>query len=204
MSDHFNLYFAGELVSGADPETARSNLAKLLKASPQQLQKLFDGRSHLLKKHVDKSEAIKYRKALQQAGIKIQVKPAATPTEANTDTQTGLSLAATGSDLLRPEERPQVETVEVNIDHLQLISPFLDPEPMGRDQTPIEVPDLGHISLAEPGAAINPNSPAEAAPFAGDLQHISLAPAGADLEQLPDQREKLNPQTEHISLSPDE
>jgi hypothetical protein len=68
VEERYNIFFAGQVMEGVDASVVRSKLAKLFNANEATLDKLFCGKRQLIKRECDKATAIKYKKALEQAG----------------------------------------------------------------------------------------------------------------------------------------
>ncbi|MEM6574150.1 MAG: hypothetical protein AAF736_07765 [Pseudomonadota bacterium] len=77
-SRDYQIVFRGRVAPGTAPEQARENLAKLFKAQPEQVEKLFDGRRQVLKKGLEREAADRYRAALRKAGLIVSVVSAET------------------------------------------------------------------------------------------------------------------------------
>ncbi|WP_372764248.1 hypothetical protein [Litorivivens sp.] len=187
----YDIIITGKLLDGVGPELAAQRVAQLFKTSPEKAAQLVDGKPHRIKKAVQGEAARKFKAALTKAGLQTIAKPVtssdttgsagsteapATPSPATVgnsaqETATGsLDLAPEGTPVLRDEERPEVEEVEVDLSGIALA----DPEPwQGSANTSapiIEPPDFG------------------------------LAPPGVEIETLPDNRQKLAPDTSKLTL----
>ena len=213
----YDIYFTGALVEGADLQTAKDGFARMFKASPEAVAKFFNGKPQALKRGVDKAEALKYKAALHKAGMMVAFKahqadtPATTKASAtsvadtaaqatpSTSTQEDWSLAPTGSDVLRADERKHVPTQDIDTSAIKMVSAFanLDPEPK---VTP-PAPDTSHISVAAVGEDLLIDKPEAPPPLPLNLDDITLAPPGADLEELHDDLPPLNPDISGISLA---
>ena len=68
MNKRFDVYFAGQILDGKDPDNVRANLAKLFKADDSTLDLLFSGKAYLVKRECDRDTALKYKKAMERAG----------------------------------------------------------------------------------------------------------------------------------------
>jgi len=94
-----------------------------------------------------------------------------------------LSVASASGDLIREDERPRIEAVEVDVSHLSVAAAESGSLAGLAAAPPVPVPDTSGISLAEVGSDIGAVSePVTASVAAPD---IGLAEAGADLETLP-------------------
>ena len=85
MEARYNIYFAGQLIEGQDLAGVRTRIGKLFKADAATLDKLFSGKTQLLKRDCDKATALKYKQAMEQAGALPVIKAIA----ANTPVQSG-------------------------------------------------------------------------------------------------------------------
>lgn len=132
-----------------------------------------------------------------------------------------------GSDVLRPEERPAVEAVKVDISGIRLASVFDQPEvdttppppppktshlstaPVGADilegvkkEAPPPPPNVSHISIAAPGATMSEGVEKEPVPPVPDISHLSTAAVGADLlEGISKEAPPPAPDTSNIHLA---
>jgi hypothetical protein len=70
----FDVYLTGKLAAALDREQAAARLAQIFKAAPATMLGLLTGKPQLLKRGVDKNTALKYREALQNAGVEVAFK----------------------------------------------------------------------------------------------------------------------------------
>ena len=181
MDDLYDVCFAGELCQGQELSAVRTNIQKLFNAGPDTLNKLFSGKTQLVKRGCDKETAQKYKKAMERAGATAIIRAReAAPAQTDTLPATGpegdaaFNLAPTGSDVLRPDERAAEPVSEVNIPDVELTE-------LGTD--------LGdHVESSE---------------IAPDTSHLSVAEAGENIPNLANTDTPLNPNTDQISLSPE-
>ena len=125
MNSRYDVCFSGQLQQGQELQAVRQKIQKLFNASPQTLEKLFSGKTQILKRGCDEQTAQKYRQAIERAGALANIRASAVattqaepPVASGTQSQTensGLDLAPAGSDVLRPEERPAVATSEIDV-----------------------------------------------------------------------------------------
>ena len=57
MSERYDICFSGQVLEGHDAETVRDRLAKLFKADRATLDKLFSGKTQIIKRGCDKTTA---------------------------------------------------------------------------------------------------------------------------------------------------
>lgn len=210
----YDIFFRGECLDGHSPESVQQAVGQLFKAGPDKTRQLFSGKILALKRNLDKPSAIKFKKALESAGAKIYIKAAATADQQSLHDQAtrqtgeqkqhgGLDILPVGSDVLAADERRQIESIDIDLSHLQLESPFsatvIDREP------PPPAPDTSHLTAAEVGIDIFEGYEREELDVeAPDTSHISLAEAGEDLQRLVAELEAATPpapETDHISLA---
>ena len=180
MNDLYDVCFAGKLCQGQELSAVRRNIQKLFNAEPDTLDKLFSGKTQLVKRGCDKETAQKYQKAMERAGATAIIRtreatPAQTDTPPATDTEgdAAFNLAPIGSDVLRPDERAAEPVSEV------------------------DVPD---VELTELGTDLGDY--VESSAIAPDTSHLTVAEAGENIPNLPNNDTPLNPNTDQISLSP--
>jgi len=157
--DLYDLFFAGRIIQGKDPQQVRNAIARLFSADDQALERLFSGTSVKIKSSIDQDTAIQYRVAFRDAGALLDIRP----------------IAATGPTTPPPGDAPaeQAESTE-----LQLLPPMtgtllecavpVDPAP---------IPDISAITLAPQGTPIDESRPAPAPVLNTD--DLTLAPAAS-------------------------
>jgi len=184
MNDLYDVCFAGELRQGLELSAVRKNIQKLFNAEPDTLDKLFSGKTQLVKRGCDKATAEKYRKAMELAGATAIIRARDT-TPAQTDTPptpgneggAAFNLAPTGSDVLRPDERAAEPVSDVDIPDVELAELGTD---LGDHVEHSEIaPDTSHLSVAEAGETI-PNLASSDTPLKPNTDQISLSPEGTD------------------------
>ncbi len=216
----YDIIFTGQLVEGIETDTAKNNLATLFKTTPANVEKIFNGKPQPLKRGVDKPQALKYKAALHKAGLLVafkahQAPDQAAPAAANPAPPTDInqpepapaaaiaeddwSLAPTGSDLLKANERQQTPDIEVDTSNIKMVSAFMEPEAEVKEVPP--APDTAHISVAAAGEDLLTEKPEAPPPLPLDLDAITLAPPGSDLEQLDESLPPLDPDTSNISIA---
>lgn len=221
MDQRFDIVFSGELLSGFTPAQVAENLGRLFKATPETVARLMGGGSHVLKRAADADTANKYAAAMQRAGARAELRPAAeAPTNdapaptataatppstaaapATAATEVSLALAPVGGDLLAAHERRVVEPVVVETKHIKLVSTFMAP-PEPERAPPPPPPDTSHISIAAVGAALLPERAAEPPPPPPDTSAITLAPPGETLAPATSPHSVAVPDTSAITLAP--
>ena len=184
MNASYDVCFAGKLCQGQELSTVRKNIQKLFNADPDTLNKLFSGKTQLVKRGCDKATAQKYSKAMERAGATAIIRardtaPAQTetPPTAASEGDAAFNLAPTGSDVLRPDERKVEPISEIDIPDVTLTELGTD---MGDYEQSSEIaPDTSHLSVAEAGENI-PNLPSTDTPLNPNTDQINLSPQGTD------------------------
>ena len=172
MSDQpsFEVVFRGDIRSGETLAVVQQRLGDLFRLDPPRLDQLFSGRPVMLRRGLDSVDAERFRTLLEEAGALVQLRPtsdrpnsaqpvssAHRPPSAAVDTAPASrtasagepSLAPLGAELLRAEERTQVQAPSLSLDHLSLAEPgseVLHPH----ERRPFEPRDLdvSHLSLS--------------------------------------------------------
>jgi hypothetical protein len=186
MSDaRFDVLFAGKLMPGFTAETVRGNLARLFKASPDTVDRLLDGGTHVVKKNVDRDTALKYQEGMLRAGVQVQLRlcvvdqnsTSARAASTAAAGRTAWDLAPPGVELLAAHERQVPAPREIDTRHIKLASVFAATRDDGRAAPP-PAPDTSHLSLAAAGTDLLAGQAPEEIPPAPDTQHLSLAAPG--------------------------
>ena len=187
MNSLYDVCFAGQLLPGQELQAVRQKIQKLFNASPETLDKLFSGKTQMVKRGCDEQTARKYQQAMERAGALAIIRaPDAASTQANSpaspgaESQTensGLNLAPAGSEVLRPEERAVVATNEIDVSDIELTAAGSDlGEPVEATAT---APDTSHLSMGEVGEDI-PKLLDSSTPLKPNIDDISLSPEGTD------------------------
>lgn len=211
----YDVFLTGKLTEGVAREQAAARMAQLFKAQPETMLGLLTGKPQLLKRGVDRDTALKYREALQRAGVEVAFRPqpqsapvpAAAPAPAATAAEPAysLSLAPPGSDVLSPAERARrVEPPSIEVDHLSAAEAGAPLEELPRAGMAPELPDLDHLTLrAAEGDLLGEDERTQLPAMVADVPEFTLAPAGADLETLPDERPPVAVDLAGLALAPE-
>lgn len=203
----YNIVFRGELVSGADPDQVRRNLAQLFKMELERVEKLFAGKPVVLKKEADQATAMKMRAALKKAGAECEMKPVdgeeapaqpqpSTP-EGGSDTTAAPEPQASDSGATTGEAQPEA-------------TPASSGAGVAMEDKPENLETVGTIrtggtgfssefEVAPVGAELE-QADSDEEPVNPDISHLSLSPPGTDLEQLQDQEEVEVPDISHLKV----
>lgn len=69
----YDVLLTGQLLAGADKARAAGSLAKFLNTSPQKAQSLLKGQAKVIKKGINKDQALKYKALLTAHGIAVEL-----------------------------------------------------------------------------------------------------------------------------------
>lgn len=131
----YDIYFQGQLVAGANPETVRKNLMTVFKADAARVETLLNGQAHCIKKDADRASAEKYQAILQKAGAVIEIRP-----------QGGAAPAPA------PARQSMAERLAA-IEAAKAAEPAPAPKPAASTQgTPAYYHDTGELAVAPPGS----------------------------------------------------
>ncbi|GAA4649204.1 hypothetical protein GCM10023116_14780 [Kistimonas scapharcae] len=171
MTATYDLIFSGEINDNVEETQVRKNVAALFKASPAQVEKLFSGKTVVLKNGLDEATAKKYQAALKKAGAICQLRPKQTENEA------------------APHPKPSPKAAP---------DPKASPKPSTSDKTQIDTPDTG-ITVAPAGADVQDKKP-EPHYDVPDTSSISLRPQSGYLVDPSQDEPPPAPDTSHITL----
>ena len=223
MEARYNIYFAGQLLEGQELSGVRSRIGKLFNADTATLDKLFSGKTQLLKRDCDKATALKYKQAMEQAGAVPVIKASATtaasasaptpaptaapaPAKAMTAAEKIAALAAApdlGARKQAPAPaappadsgQPADGSITLAPAGSAVLLPDERPDPVGSD---VQSPDL---EVMPSGQRLSERAPA--APPPPDTSHLSEGAVGELLPNLPSLATPVSPDTSHIQLTPD-
>lgn len=174
--EHFDLSYSGDLLAGADPAVVRERLRTIFSLSEEGTARLFTGRQVSIKHNADAATAARFREVFTQAGALLRVSridppeaahdwPAAErqdpppPARSESPATAPLSLA-TDDGFLEPPPTTNIDAFDTS--ELNLVAgddwSLADCEP---PPTPIPIPDIGHLSLAEMEPPSNTQTPAD-------------------------------------------
>jgi hypothetical protein len=98
-----------------------------------------------------------------------------------------------GSDVLRPDERANTPSVDIDVSHLEVVDGPLSDGP----RSSVDAPDVSHITLAELGVRLGEPHNVMEIEIATDFV---LAEAGADMSTSPRAPAPPPPDTSHLKL----
>jgi hypothetical protein len=210
----YAIVFKGEIVEGFKPISVKAHMAKLLKADIEKMKVLFSGKQIVIKRTVDKQEAVKYGNALKKIGADVKVKviktkdtvaQPATPRPTDTPSTnpvpavvtSGLSLAPNEGNIVEPSApapAPDLDLSGISVaemDETFLVEPT-EQALLDLDLSEYSVRDNDGTPLVE---ASDDDVPVVEAPDFG------LDEPGAVLETLKEEKELLNPNTVGMTIA---
>ncbi|SHF06021.1 Ribosomal protein L7/L12 C-terminal domain-containing protein [Microbulbifer donghaiensis] len=129
----YSLIFRGDLVPGFTAADVKAHLARLFKAGPETIDKLFNGRPLAIKKGLAKAQAEQLQATLAKLGAQVVLKaegevdaPPAPAPQADEAVSSPVSAGADWSlapmegNLVKEHEREKKQAVQVSVDHLSL------------------------------------------------------------------------------------
>jgi len=231
METRYNVYFAGQLLSGQELASVRDKLAKLFNADQQTLEKLFSGKAQLLKRDCDKATALKYKQAMERAGARPIIKasqsaaaeqsaPLTPPPEKTMSAAEKIAaLAAAPDEGGYSSKEPSTSPKESATSSKESATGSAEQQPIS-DQEGINLAPAGTDVLREDERAEPVVSEIDTAglevdaatqrlseeppppPPAPDTSHLDMGGVGEMIPNLPSDQVPLSPNTNAIDLSP--
>lgn len=217
----FDIYLTGRLATGLTAADAAQRLAQLFRTPVETTANLITGKAQLIKRGTDHATALKFRDALQRAGLEIEIRAQAamttvavhTPTVATpaistpaaTTPTAELTLAPVGADVLNPDERVAVAVVSIDTTHLslapQVFAPGMPADPSARP---------AHLDIVAPaltlapadGELLKPEEKSVPPAQTPDIPDLTLAEPGALLETLQQEVTIVAPDIAGLSVAP--
>ncbi len=215
MEEHYNVYFAGQVMDGFELNTVRDKLAKVFNADQTTLDKLFCGKPQLIKRDCDKATALKYKQALERAGaipvIKRAEPPAAAantaPVRALTAAEKIAALAAAPDETSyqkntapsAPADSQQKEAV-TDSGSIVLAPPGTEVLRENERAEPV-IRDVDTSGYAIDATAERLSEEAPPPPAAPDTGHLSMGGVGETIPNLASSVAPLSPNLDGLALS---
>ena len=158
----FNIVFYGITQPGKDRDTVAQNMATLFKTSAEKIQPYFSGERRVIKGNLDELAAEKYRVALENAGLVINVEEATTPSASETPPAAPTESAT---------DNPQSEANNIDTSDISVAEVGADVIEHRVEIPPQPIADISDISMAEVGADVLEH-PVEVTPHA--IEDISV------------------------------
>lgn len=194
MSDdnRYHVRLTGELMGGADAARVAANLARLFKMPEEKAALLVSGKPRVVKKDVDETTARKFQVALRQAGARCELLPV-----------NGEATPAAPAPTAAAPVTPQAEASEAAVAPAASADQRSgDIETVGTIRTG-GTGFSGAFEVAPVGADLDTSERRGQPALAPDISHLSMAEPGADLEPLKQEREAVVPDISHLSIKTD-
>ncbi|MEJ2608685.1 MAG: hypothetical protein P8179_01070 [Candidatus Thiodiazotropha sp.] len=183
----YDVYFAGALIKGSDPEKVKRKIGAIFKLKKERLERLFSGKPMPIKHGVDMDRAVKLRVAFRDAGGLVDIVPAGQPAPKPK------SAPAPRPTVNKPPAKPTPEITELSLADKPMEIPA---EPHNTD---IQVPEYplspeSGFDLSDCAAKVIP----QALP---DISSLDLNKTDNPLDETPAPK-PLEIDTSTLSLSP--
>lgn len=205
----FDIYLTGRLTTGLTAADAAQRLSQLFRTSTATAANLITGKPQLIKRSTDHATALKFRDALQRAGLEIEIREqvgAVAAAAVPVATTTGeLTLAPTGADLLNPGERHPVVAATPDTAHLSLAPQVFAPSlPAAATARPAHLDIVAPALTLAPadGELLKPEEKSAPPAITPDIPDLTLAAPGALLETLHQEVPGVAPDISGLSLAP--
>jgi hypothetical protein len=172
MSLQFQIVFKGQLLEGFELAVVKANAARRLKATPEQVDRLFSGKRAVLKKSLPDDVAQRYASELKRIGMLVAIEPEAAKAPAPAAelvTHDPIGEIAIASTPPPPRSEPQRVTSrdEPEFDPMKTqiadVAEGLEPPPPERWSQPTIAISQKHLSSTQPTIAVESRSSASAA-----------------------------------------
>ena len=216
----YELAFYGRLVDGVALDIAKSNVARLFKASAAQVDKMFAGGRVVIRNKLDRATADKYVAVMRKNGLVCEVDAMGAPQAAAAKSSAPSASPAPAPKAPAPPSQPTTPAAKATppsdekdsggLKILPLPSNFAVP---GEDAEPhtagfnlagekVEgILQSSHLDLDPEGARLSEHHEA-VAPVFSELDSISIAPTGSDLADKKEDIPPIVPDVSSISIAP--
>ena len=171
----FDVVFFGILQPGRNKHDAMQNMARLFKTEAAKLAPYFAGDRRVIKGKINAATAEKYREALENVGLVVNIEACLPPPakqEAGRTDKAALAAAAS----------PNLETASGGLSLAPAgVNVIENPVPVATKQ----IADISFLSMAEAGVDIIENPVAVTAREIGDISSITMAEAGSNILEFP-------------------
>jgi hypothetical protein len=228
MSDTlYELVFDGLLVDGVSYAQAQQNVVKLFKATPEQVEKMFNGGRIVIRNKLDKVSGDKYVAVLYKNGLMCRLEPMK---DMGTVSQTAQTSVARPT-VQTPAPAPPSEKSQSIIDKM-LMHSNLKVDPPGvrmsepKEVKPVELHHQSELQIAPVGTQLSEHVDVTPPVFShmaefevaevgerlseeeivvpvaiGDISQISVAPVGSEMGQLKPEVEEVHPDISKLKLA---
>ncbi len=187
--ESFDVVFFGILQTGKDKDAVIQNMAKLFKTEPKKLAPFFAGGRKVIKKNLTAGIAEKYKAALENVGLVVNLEAHETPVEftmpeAPADKPVTAKATQSSPATAQSQAKPASDT-NANTDKITIAELGADVLEHPVEVIPQKIGDISDISMAEIGVDVLEH-PVEVVPQKiDDISDISMAEAGVDVLEHP-------------------
>jgi hypothetical protein len=197
MSAEFDVYFAGECLADAEPSAVVAGIAKTFKLTDDAAGKLMTGGPHRIKSQCDKATALKYREVMAAIGAKVTIVRHGEQPETGTKPATHeAAQSAKGEPAafgVAPSKVPHDPGTSAETDSDETIA-WSEPEH--------SEPDLDAQFTLAPVGSVLAEDAIHNPPLQITVPDYDVSAAGEMIPNLPDEREKVEPRTDHLHVEP--
>lgn len=209
MDSYYDIYSTGELVTDANPAETRAALARLFKTSEDKIAHLIAGKPQLIKRRVEKTEALRYKATLHQAGLLVSIKladsaPAAITENPTTETRGSASPASQSNPNANPSISANIPTSTANSGNNQsgfTLAPAGSDLLHDNEKQHVEKREIDTSAIRLAPVSFLTETTTVSAPPAPDTRHLSLAEAGSFLGHSGEQPPQAVPDISHITVA---
>lgn len=177
----FELVFKGELAENFAVDQVKTNVGKLFKASPAQVEHMFSGKPVVLRNRLDSATAKKYLAILRKNGAVCSLREMANASSP------GQGTTASHKTEVAAEKKVTTKKVTTTTGL-----------PVAGEQVDSILADV-HWNIAPPGARLEVERTEIPLPE-HDLSHLTIAPAGSDMGERKKSAAPPPPDTSHLTL----
>lgn len=204
----YEVIFQGELVEGFSAADVKANIARLFKASPQQIEQMFSGRRVVIRNQLDQETAQKYQVLLRKNGALCSLapmQPAAPAKRPAPVSPQPVTPAPSSSANAAPAPKPAASAAPAAVAPAAPAARKAAPSTDGRLNLAGKKADAilqnVDLELAPVGATLA--APSRPQPVeVPDLSHLTLAPVGATLVEHAEPPPAIVPDIDHLSVAP--
>lgn len=199
----FDIIFSGEIVSGAELDTVKQNIAQMFRADEARITQMFSGHKVVIKRQLDEATAARYRGAFQKAGAMCEVRPVPVIADEPAETVIEKPTASAAPQPQSPPTQPAQSTTENAADYVSKypesdqIPQALLTEPLGISGDDIE--DIA-ADVAPTGSPMQYQIKEVAEPVI-DTSTLGVAPVGSELYTGPEKEVPPPPDTSGLSMA---
>ena len=173
MAGNFNVVMTGKIADGYDEKQVKENVGKLFKLEETQVDKLFSGKSVILKRAIDRPQAMKIRNALAKAGALALIKQDSGAQTPPSDAPTVAKATAPKSEAATPVQKKPASAKPVAPEPVKS-----EPKPAKKAASARAVLDVTPAPKPEPVAAKAKSKSPAPPPVSGEFEIVTCPRCG--------------------------